>query len=68
MTAVGKIFKPALRDLAIKEKVRLETARVCGPDASAAVDVPIDGQQADVVEISSSRRDGRSRSPNWRRR
>ena len=30
VTAVGKIFKPALRDLAIKEKVRLETERVCG--------------------------------------
>jgi acyl-CoA synthetase (AMP-forming)/AMP-acid ligase II/enoyl-CoA hydratase/carnithine racemase len=52
VTAVGKIFKPALRDLAIKEKVRLEIARVCGTDASAAVDVRIDERKRTVVEIT----------------
>jgi fatty-acyl-CoA synthase len=39
VTAVGKIFKPALRDLAIKEKARLEIERVFGKDAAADVEV-----------------------------
>lgn len=54
VTAVGKIFKPALRDLAIKEKVRLEVERICGAAASAAVDVAIDGQKRTVVEVEIS--------------
>ncbi|MCX7304902.1 MAG: AMP-binding protein [Hyphomicrobiales bacterium] len=51
VTAVGKIYKPALRDLAIREKVRLEVERVCGPAASASVGISIDGQKCTVVEI-----------------
>ena len=51
VTAVGKIFKPALRDLAIKEKVRLEVARMCGPAASATVDVRSDSGKHTVVEV-----------------
>ncbi len=54
VTAVGKIFKPALRDLAIKEKVRLEVDRICGKHASAAVDVAIDAQKRTVVEVAVS--------------
>jgi acyl-CoA synthetase (AMP-forming)/AMP-acid ligase II/enoyl-CoA hydratase/carnithine racemase len=37
VTAVGKIFKPKLRELAIEEKIRLEVAATCGPKASAQV-------------------------------
>ena len=54
VTAVGKIFKPALRYLAIKEKVRLEVERVCGAHASAGVEVSIDGQKRTVVEVDVS--------------
>ena len=54
VTAVGKIFKPALRDLAIKEKVRLEVERICGPGASASVEVSIDGQKRTLVEVALS--------------
>jgi acyl-CoA synthetase (AMP-forming)/AMP-acid ligase II/enoyl-CoA hydratase/carnithine racemase len=51
VTAVGKVFKPALRDLAIKEKVALEIARLCGPAASAEVDVTLDSRRNTVVNI-----------------
>ncbi|HET7714167.1 MAG TPA: AMP-binding protein [Bauldia sp.] len=51
VTAVGKIFKPALRDTAIAEKVRLETARICGPEAKAEVEVGLDRQKRTVVEV-----------------
>jgi fatty-acyl-CoA synthase len=51
VTAVGKIFKPALRDLAIKEKVRLEVERVCGTGALASVEVSMDGQKRVLVDI-----------------
>jgi enoyl-CoA hydratase/carnithine racemase len=51
VTAVGKIFKPTLRELAIKEKVRLETLRICGEGASAAVDVRLDGRGNTLVDI-----------------
>lgn len=51
VTAVGKIFKPALRELAIKEKVRLETSRICGPAASAAVEVRLDSRKHTVVDV-----------------
>lgn len=51
VTAVGKIFKPALRDLAIKEKVALEVARLCGPAASAEVTVALDSRRNTTVEI-----------------
>src|SRR3984885_2242785 len=39
VTTVGKIFKPALRDFAIKKKVRLEIEGIFGQGASAAIDV-----------------------------
>lgn len=54
VTAVGKIFKPALRDLAIKEKVRLEVERICGPDASVSTDISTDGQKRTIVDIAVS--------------
>lgn len=54
VTAVGKIFKPSLRDLAIKEKVRLEVERVCGPDTSATVEVSNDKQKRTHVEVALS--------------
>lgn len=54
VTAVGKIFKPALRDLAIKEKVRLEVLRICGPQASASVEVSLDDQRRTRVDITLS--------------
>ncbi len=51
VTAVGKIFKPTLRDLAIKEKVRLEVERLCGAGASADMAVSTDNQKRIVVEV-----------------
>ena len=50
VTAVGKIFKPALRELAIKEKVRLETERICGSGASASVEISV-GRKRTVVGV-----------------
>lgn len=52
VTAVGKIFKPALRDLAIREKVLLEVRRVCVPEASATVAVSLDDQKRTVVDVA----------------
>jgi acyl-CoA synthetase (AMP-forming)/AMP-acid ligase II/enoyl-CoA hydratase/carnithine racemase len=52
VTAVGKIFKPALRDLAIREKVRLEVERICGPGVAADVDVSLDSAKRTRVEIT----------------
>lgn len=54
VTAVGKIFKPALRDLAIAEKVRLEVAQVCGPQAEAAVDIGLDAHKNTLVRVTVS--------------
>jgi len=54
VTAVGKIFKPALRDRAIEEKVRLEVARVCGGNAEAMVAVSLDAQKNTLVRVSVS--------------
>lgn len=54
VTAVGKIFKPALRDLAIQEKVWLEVERICGGGATARADVSVDAQKRTVVEIEVS--------------
>lgn len=51
VTAVGKTFKPALRDLAIQEKVRLEAVGVCGPTASIAVDITLDAQKRTLVDV-----------------
>jgi fatty-acyl-CoA synthase len=54
VTAVGKIFKPVLRDLAIREKVQLEVERVCGPKATASVSVSMDAQKRTLVEVELS--------------
>lgn len=49
VTAVGKIFKPALRDRAIVEKLRLEVAQHCGEGARVEVRTVLDTQQRTVV-------------------
>ena len=54
VTAVGKIFKPGLRDLAIQEKVRLEVAQICGPQATATIEVDLDAQKRTVVAVTIS--------------
>jgi acyl-CoA synthetase (AMP-forming)/AMP-acid ligase II/enoyl-CoA hydratase/carnithine racemase len=54
VTAVGKIFKPALRDLAIKEKVRQEVAAICSPAARAEVDVRLGDRKQTLVDITLS--------------
>jgi fatty-acyl-CoA synthase len=51
ITAVGKIFKPDLRDLAIKEKARLEIERLFGKDATADIDVGRDEKLNTCVKI-----------------
>jgi len=51
VTAVGKIFKPDLRDLAVKEKVRAEIERIFGPTFEAAIDVRKDDKLNIVVRI-----------------
>jgi fatty-acyl-CoA synthase len=51
VTAVGKIFKPDLRDLAIKEKARLEIERLFGKDATADIDVGRDESLNTCVKI-----------------
>jgi len=51
VTAVGKIFKPALRDLAIKEKVKLEVDRVFGDAADAEITVDRDDKLNTTVRI-----------------
>lgn len=51
VTGVGKIFKPALRDLAIREKVLLELQRICGSTASCDVEVSQDSQKRIVVDV-----------------
>jgi fatty-acyl-CoA synthase len=52
VTAVGKIFKPALRDLAIRENVLLEVARIFGPNVPAKVEVGRDDKQRTIVTIA----------------
>jgi len=54
VTAVGKIFKPALRDLAIEEKVRIEVSSHCGPHAVAKATVSMDDRKRTLVEIDVS--------------
>lgn len=52
MTAVGKIFKPALRDLAVRESALLEIERVFGPEVLATVEVEKDDKQRTIVTIA----------------
>ena len=51
VTAVGKIFKPALREMAIAEKVRLEVAAICGEEAQADVRIGTDARKNTIVEV-----------------
>ncbi len=52
VTAVGKIFKPTLRDLAVREKVRTEIDRIFGPDTAADILVEKDARLNTLVHIS----------------
>ena len=52
VTAVGKIFKPALRDLAVEEKVRAEIERIFGAASKATVEVDKDDKLNTLVRIS----------------
>jgi fatty-acyl-CoA synthase len=51
VTAVGKIFKPALRDLAIKEKARFEIERLFVTDIAADITVGQDDKLNTHVKI-----------------
>ncbi|TNE39187.1 MAG: acyl-CoA synthase [Alphaproteobacteria bacterium] len=50
-TAVGKIFKPTLRDLAIEKKVALEVAAACGPVAEAQTEIMRDAKGNILVTV-----------------
>lgn len=52
VTAVGKVFKPALRDLAVREKVRAEIDRIFGVATRADIRVEKDDKLNTVVRIS----------------
>ena len=52
MTAVGKIFKPALRDLAVRESALLEIERIFGPSVKARAEVERDDKLRTVVTIA----------------
>jgi fatty-acyl-CoA synthase len=52
VTAVGKIFKPTLRDLAVREKVRTEIDRIFGVGTKANIRVDKDDKLNTVVLIS----------------
>ena len=54
VTAVGKIFKPALRDRAIEEKVRQEAAVLFDAKAKLGIEVGLDAQKQTVVRIRVS--------------
>lgn len=51
VTAVGKVFKPRLREMAIEEKVRREAAAICS-DASPAVAFSIGPHGEQVVTVT----------------
>ena len=51
VTAVGKIFKPALRDMAIEEKVRQEADRIFGFAPDLKISVSLDARKHTVVRI-----------------
>ncbi len=52
VTAVGKIFKPALRDLAVQEKVRTEIERLFGAGTKAEIEVDKDDKLNTLVRVS----------------
>ncbi|MBO6718295.1 MAG: AMP-binding protein [Rhizobiaceae bacterium] len=51
VTAVGKIYKPALRDRAIEEKVRQEASSVLGTEAMLEIEIGLDAQKNTVVSV-----------------
>lgn len=51
VTAVGKIFKPDLRDRAMAEKIRLEVRQHCGDTARAEITIGADDQKRPLVDI-----------------
>jgi fatty-acyl-CoA synthase len=57
VTAVGKIFKPALRQLAIEEKAKLEIDRVFGERAGAEIKIEKDDKLNTCVRIIVNTRD-----------
>jgi acyl-CoA synthetase (AMP-forming)/AMP-acid ligase II/enoyl-CoA hydratase/carnithine racemase len=54
VTAVGKIYKPALRDMAITQKVRLECRKACGAAASATVEIGLDDHKRPLVRVRTT--------------
>lgn len=52
VTAVGKIFKPALREMAIREKLRQEIERACGASARADVEVVTDAKGRILARVA----------------
>jgi fatty-acyl-CoA synthase len=57
VTAVGKIFKPTLRDLAISESALFEIERIFGPSVEARVEVERDDKLRTIVTIAVGSRD-----------
>jgi fatty-acyl-CoA synthase len=57
VTAVGKIFKPALRELAIEEKAKLEIDRIFGESAGAEIKIEKDDKLNARVRIIVNTRD-----------
>ncbi len=51
VTAVGKIFKPALRDRAIEEKVRQEATGTLGANTKLDIEIGMDAQKNTVVRV-----------------
>jgi fatty-acyl-CoA synthase len=51
VTAVGKIFKPALRDLAIRETVLMEIERIFGSTVHSTIEVERDDKQRTIVTV-----------------
>jgi len=54
VTAVGKIFKPALRDMTIKEKVCLDVERICCRPVTLEVTVGLDESKRTLVYVGLS--------------
>jgi len=52
VTAVGKIFKPTLRDLAVQENVRAEIDRIFGAATAASIQVNRDDKLNTLVRVS----------------
>jgi fatty-acyl-CoA synthase len=52
VTAVGKIFKPALRELAIREKVRIEAELAFGAAVKVETEVRTDAKGRVLVEVT----------------